>query len=444
MRTASVRRTVAAALVAGALGTTAGVAQAAPQQDDFATTETGKTTLVGNAVELATFNQDFNGAALPWPAVQFSALSGCATDGGATMTGTALAVDGARVDSAKGNPGSSLKFRATFGAQRFAHVGFGFDFDTVNRWAMFSTNDTSDKIFARVHDGTTGTAVEVPGVTPGNAYDFRIDWADSGTVKFYVDGALVPGTPTAPVIGAMTAQVSDCLKDAAGATPVTVDSMLLRAEKSGTYTSKVFNAGNSRIAGITFTPEAETLNNTTISYESRTSSDNVTWTAWGPTSATQPAQYFQYRANLTTPDTASTPRLTKASVDFQITPAPQPGPGTQPPGGNTGGDTKKAKIGMPRDADVTKRGKVRLLLTCPDDETRCNVALKFKWNGDTVASKSGKIDGGDSRYITLKLSKAAKKKLAKAGKLKVVATLTVTDAAGNKRTSSKRIWLYSL
>ena len=99
---------------------------------------------------------------------------------------------------------------------------------------------------------------------------------------------------------------------------------------------------------------------------------------------------------------------------------------------------------MPRDADVTKRGKLRLLLTCPDDETRCKVALKLKWNRATVASKSGKINGGDSRYITLKLSNAAKKKLAKAGKLKVVATLTVTDAAGNKRTSSKRLWLYSL
>ncbi len=97
------------------------------------------------------------------------------------MTGTALAVDGARVDSAKGNPGSSLKFRATFGAQRFQHVGFGVDFDTVNRWAMFSTNDTSDKIFARVHDGTTADAQSrSPGVTPGNAYDFRIDWADVG------------------------------------------------------------------------------------------------------------------------------------------------------------------------------------------------------------------------------------------------------------------------
>ena len=33
--------------------------------------------------------------------------------------------------------------------------------------------------------------------------------------------------------------------------------MVLRAEKSGTYTSKTFDAGNSRIAGITFTPEAD-------------------------------------------------------------------------------------------------------------------------------------------------------------------------------------------
>ena len=71
---------------------------------------------------------------------------------------------------------------------------------------------------------------------------------------------------------------------------------------------------------------------------------------------------------LTTPNITYTPEFTEATVDFRIATDPQPGPGNQPPGGgNTGGDTKKAKIGMPRDADVTKRGKVRLLLTCPDD-----------------------------------------------------------------------------
>ena len=61
MRTATVRRTVAAALVAGALGTAAGVAQAAPQQDDFVGVRPQhETALVGGGVELATFNQTSN------------------------------------------------------------------------------------------------------------------------------------------------------------------------------------------------------------------------------------------------------------------------------------------------------------------------------------------------------------------------------------------------
>ncbi len=99
---------------------------------------------------------------------------------------------------------------------------------------------------------------------------------------------------------------------------------------------------------------------------------------------------------------------------------------------------------MPRDADVNRRGKVKVLLTCPDDERFCRATLAFKSGRKIIASKSGKIDGGDSRYITLKLSKAAKKQLAKASKMKVTAVLVVRDAAGNKRTSSKKIWLYSL
>ena len=135
------------------------------------------------------------------------------------------------------------------------------------------------------------------------------------------------------------------------------------------------------------------------------------------------------------------PRLTKAVVDFTIPTPPAGGRNNTPP---PSGDTKKPKLGMPRDADVNRRGKVKILLTCPDDELFCRAALVFKSGGKTVASKSGKIAGGDSRYITLKLSTAAKKQLAKARKLKVAATLTVIDAAGNKRTSSKKIWLYPM
>jgi hypothetical protein len=107
-----------------------------------------------------------------------------------------------------------------------------------------------------------------------------------------------------------------------------------------------------------------------------------------------------------------------------------------------GKDTTKPKVKLPREADVTSNGKVRILLECPDTEKLCKVALKLKWKGKTVASKSKTIDGGDSAYITPKLSRAARNKLAKAGKLKVVAKLTVKDAAGNVKKSSRGIWLY--
>jgi hypothetical protein len=292
-------------------------------------------------------------------------------------------------------------------------------------------------VYARVDNGTVSTAVEVPNVTPGNAYDFRIDWKPSG-FDFYVNGTLVPEPATGPhpaIALPMTAQISDCLKPAVSSVPVAVDSMLLNTKTTGTYTSKVLDAGTAAVTGITFSGTSASG----ITYETSTSSDGVNWTPFS-TGAIQPARYFKYRATLGASSPGTSPRLTNASVDFTIPAPPASGGNTTPPSG----DTKKPRLGMPRDADVNRRGKVKILLTCPDDELFCRAALVFKSGRKTIASKSGKIAGGDSRYITLKLSKAAKKQLAKARKLKVAATLTVSDAAGNKRTSSKKIWLYPM
>jgi hypothetical protein len=204
-------------------------------------------------------------------------------------------------------------------------------------------------------------------------------------------------------------------------------------------TARARSSRDARVSGITFTPEADTPSGTQIAYETQTSADGTSWSAWGPVGAAPLARYFRYRANMSTTNPGFTPRLKKATVDFTIANS-NPGGGNTPPSG----DTKKPKVGMPRDADVNRRGKAKILLTCPDDEAFCRAALVFKSGKKIIASKSGKISGGDSRYITLKLSKAAKKQLAKARKMKVTAVLVVRDAAGNKRTSSKKIWLYAL
>jgi hypothetical protein len=402
--------------------------------DDLTQGTHGSTALVAGGVEIApAFSTAFEGSALPsgWTSAPWE------MDGAATVNG-GLSLDRAWAKNAAATgPGNSLKFNATFAAQAGQHVGFGVDYN-AGPWAIFSsTSMANDGVYARVNTGPTGVDT-VPSVRVGDfgtAYDLRIDWADNNDFVFYVNGiekARLAGT-------GMPLTVKALASDVFGATnsDLKVASMSLRTNKSGTFESRAFDAGDARVASVAFGHEQTTPANTSIAYETSTSSDGSNWSPWSA-GAIPPARYFKYRAILNTTDVAVTPRLTKATVDFQIASA-TPGGSTPPPIG----DTKKAKIAMPRDADVTKRGKVRLLLTCPDDETRCSVALKFTSGGKTVASKSGKINGGDSRYISLKLSKAAKKKLAKAGKLKVVATLTVIDAAGNKRKSSRNIWLYS-
>ena len=163
MRTASVRRTVAAALVAGALGTATGTAQAASQVDDFTGGALTETAVVDGGVELATFNQSFN-ANPGWTTTPWS-IAECPTAGGSEVLGGVMNVDGARVDSGKGQVGSSLMFRATFGAEGFQHVGYGVDFNTEPRWAMFSTSNTMNRVFARVNNGTVATAVEAVSYT---------------------------------------------------------------------------------------------------------------------------------------------------------------------------------------------------------------------------------------------------------------------------------------
>jgi hypothetical protein len=446
LRTASVRRTVVAALVAGACGAAAGSAQAAPQVDNLTQGTHDKTALVGGGVELApALNQTFD-APPPADWVKPWVTPG----GGAPASGGIVSVDRARLDTGvPGGAGTSVAYKATFGKEAFQHLGFGVDFDADTRWAIFSTLNTSDSIYARVNVGAGDVLQKkLDGVLPDTAHDFRIDWTTTGFV-FYVDGlevarhvVVMPVTPSA-----LTAQASDVLAATAPnpEVPLKIDSMSVRKATAGTYTSKVFDAGSSRVASIAFTPVATTPAGTAIAYQTRTSADNVNWSAWGPASATKPARYFQYKATLTTNDVAVTPRLTKATVDFKLqTVQPSPGAGTGG-GGTTNtppADKTKPRIAIPREADVTSRGKVRMLLECPGTERFCIVGLKLKWKGKTVASKGKTIDGGDSAYITPKLSKAARRKLAKAGKLKVVVKLTVTDAAGNVKKSSKGIWLY--
>jgi hypothetical protein len=116
-------------------------------------------------------------------------------------------------------------------------------------------------------------------------------------------------------------------------------------------------------------------------------------------------------------------------------------PVVQPPVGTTR-DTIAPKLVIgPRSVQVSKAGWATLKVTCPAGETRCKVVMRLKLGGKTVAQKTVTILGGKTMNVSLKLSASARAKLAKHKSLKVIASGTATDAAGNVKTTSISITL---
>src|SRR5262249_39748087 len=112
-----------------------------------------------------------------------------------------LTVEGSLVRTADNYvPGRSLEFVATFGSERFQHVGFGDIADsgsnkTYNQppWAMFSTGTGGTTIQARVANGVTTSAVDVCATCQNSPHLYRIDWL-ADRVDFFIDGTLVQST----------------------------------------------------------------------------------------------------------------------------------------------------------------------------------------------------------------------------------------------------------
>ncbi len=91
-------------------------------------------------------------------------------------------------------PGQSLEAVATFGASTNHHVGFGVDLAFTARWAIFSTKNTTNTLFARTHDGSSAVDANLGTGWLGVPHRYRIDWNEA-SIDFYIDGALVHSQP---------------------------------------------------------------------------------------------------------------------------------------------------------------------------------------------------------------------------------------------------------
>jgi hypothetical protein len=338
-----------AALAALAIGPAVAAAASPLVDDDFAGGTPGTNTVVAppGSLQLARImkTEPFDGTLLP---AAYSAKLWDTTppeEGSATVGGGLLTVDGARVASVRPyDAGQEFAFSATFGEGTFRHVGFGNTTDDVTPastfangpWAIFSTGSAGTTLRARTLTGVTGgvgtvskeTVVQdkIAGFDQKLPHDYRIVWSAT-EVSYYVDNQLVDTHTAVPIAGQMRPGASDAT---AGGGVLTVDSagLLLYAD-SGTFDSRVHDAGDSRAVWGELTP-APAGTGTDMTFQTRsgnTGTPDASWSAYqalGEDGAIQspPGRFIQYRATLSTNDDRVTPSLESVQLSYELDEAP--------------------------------------------------------------------------------------------------------------------------
>lgn len=267
----------------------------------------------GELILNPTVSAEFSGAALPigWTSTPWPG------GGTSTVSGGQITVDGAVAyySTSTFTPGRSMEFVATFTASQFQHVGLLGAADFGGNWAIFSTNNTTNQLYARTSNGQNTL---IPGTWLGTPHRYRIDWTATGA-SFYIDGAFYAQHNVA--LADMRPAISDYNN---GGTAAIVD--WIRMSPYGTpcaFESRIFDAGSvvdwqnlistgSIPAGTTFAFETRTGN---------TPTPDVTWSLWEPTSgviASPNGQYAQYRVTLTTANVDTTPVIESVELTYLV------------------------------------------------------------------------------------------------------------------------------
>ncbi len=291
-------------------------------------------------------SEEFDGGpALPvgWESVPWGA------GGTATVAGGAVTVDGARANTTTGPyaSGRSLDFAATFTADPFQHVGLGTTLEGPP-WAIFSTGggDLPLGFYARswAPGPAGGVAINTPlAIDHTVEHDYGIEWTPT-EVRFFVDGDLV-----ATHANSITAQMRPIASDfnVGGGNLDVAFLDLYSYPASGTFTSRVFDAGDSRATWRSLIPTLDTPAGTGVSFAVRTGSTptpDASWTGFQPVgsggqlSGPLGRRYLQYRATLTTTDSSATPFVEDVTLGYQVDTA---GPTTTISGLTTSGRTAR-------------------------------------------------------------------------------------------------------
>jgi large repetitive protein len=257
---------------------------------------------------------EFAGTALPagWTATPWG------TGGTSTVANGVLTVNGARAGTvALFGPSRALEFVATFSGAANQNVGFGVDFSNPP-WVMFSTrNGASLSVQTRLGSVTTNTSLGSSWL--GVPHRYRIDW-NATNVVYSIDGQVV-ATHTVAITTNMRPLASD---RTVGGDNVLVDWMRMTPyAASGTFTSRVFDAGGSVPWGTaTWTSQVPSGTTLVISVrQGNTPTPDGTWTVFTPLAGSGTTiggsyRYLQYRAQLSTTTPNQTPVLQDITIRY--------------------------------------------------------------------------------------------------------------------------------
>jgi hypothetical protein len=262
---------------------------------------------------------EFSGTNLPagWSSTAWGA-------GGGTAVANGLAqVNGARVyTDAMFGPGRSLEFTATFAAVPFQSAGLGNDLNDAP-WAMFTTGGAGNSLMVRTRASGSPSSTEtaLPGSWLNSPHRFRIDWSSTG-ITYFIDDAPVAShavavtTPMRPVVSDFTVDGQALGVDWVRLSPY---------QASGSYTSRVFDAGSAVRWIPTWNPNLPGGTGVNVSVRmGDTATPGAQWTDYIPVAPGQTmggkSRYLQYRVVLTSSNPAVSPTLPEVSLSYTTAP----------------------------------------------------------------------------------------------------------------------------
>jgi hypothetical protein len=228
---------------------------------------------------------------------------------------------GAYVRSASARPVTTLESVATFGAAPWQHVGWGGLGFSDDRYLLFSTFNTTQRLYARSADGSTEYRTDL-GPLPSGAHRYRIERvAQSGggeSIRYYIDGAL-RATHVVPSVPALYVYQSH--NGGAGAA-LLVDALWVYPSyvPSGSASGCVVDAG-ARATWGSVSWQGQLASGTTLSVATRSSADGVSWSGWTPVSssgaiASPAGRYLDYRLTLSSSDSSVSPIVESVSISY--------------------------------------------------------------------------------------------------------------------------------